>query len=225
MTDYDVRAQIALNDCDREPIHIPQAIQGHGLLLVLNQDALTLEQGAGAIEDLTGQTRWIGLPIADLLGEVVGRRLRDMAAVREAGFAGRWRATNRLEYDVVVHYAPSGDAAGTDDAPARMVVEVEQSSQQARLGVELITRLDAAGAALERSATVQGVCDRAADAFRRLTGFERVMIYRFLDDEAGQVVAESRAGEAASFLNHHFPATDIPRQARALYLRNPVRVI
>ena len=89
MTDYDVRAQVALNDCDREPIHIPQAIQGHGLLLVLNPDALTLEQGAGAIEDLTGQTRWIGLPIADLLGEVVGRRLHDMAAIREAGFAGR----------------------------------------------------------------------------------------------------------------------------------------
>jgi hypothetical protein len=64
LTDYDFRAQVALNDCDREPIHIPQAIQGHGLLLVLNPDALTLEQGAGAIEDLTGQTRWIGLPIA-----------------------------------------------------------------------------------------------------------------------------------------------------------------
>ncbi|KAK0344223.1 hypothetical protein LTR94_015240 [Friedmanniomyces endolithicus] len=226
MTDYDVRAQVALNDCDREPIHIPQAIQGHGLLLVLNPDALTLEQGAGAIEDLTGQTRWIGLPIADLLGEVVGRRLRDMAAIREAGFAGRWRAANRLEYDVVVYYAPAAKAAGTEAASAlRMVVEVEQSSQQARLGVELITRLDTAGAALERSATVQGVCERAADAFRSLTGFERVMIYRFLDDEAGQVVAESRAGEATSFLNHHFPATDIPRQARALYLRNPVRVI
>ena len=172
MTDYDVRAQIALNDCDREPIHIPQAIQGHGLLLVLNLDALTLEQGAGAIEDLTGQTRWIGLPIADLLGDVVGRRLRDMAAIREAGFAGRWRATNRLEYDVVVYYAPAAKAAGTEAASAlRMVVEVEQSSQQARLGVELITRLDTAGAALERSATVQGVCERAADstAFRDLS--------------------------------------------------------
>ena len=51
------------------------------------------------------------------------------------------------------------------------------------------------------------------------------MIYRFQDDEAGQVVAESRAEGTGSFLNHHFPATDIPRQARALYLRNPVRVI
>ncbi|WP_292069560.1 histidine kinase dimerization/phosphoacceptor domain -containing protein, partial [Brevundimonas sp. UBA7534] len=84
---------------------------------------------------------------------------------------------------------------------------------------------DAAGADMERAATLQGVCEQAAEAFRKLTGFDRIMIYRFLDDEAGQVLAEARDSSAASFLNHHFPATDIPRQARALYLRNPVRVI
>jgi chemotaxis family two-component system sensor kinase Cph1 len=218
MTDLASPPDVDLTDCDREPIHIPQAIQPHGFLLVLNPEALTIEQGAGLIEDLTGKTAWVAQPIAALLGDVVGRRLFDMAKTRETGFAGRWRAANRLEYDVVVQYA-QGQLAD------RMVVEVEQSSQQARLGVELIARLDAAAGALERAATVQTVCERAAEAFRALTGFERVMIYRFGDDEAGQVVAESRLIDTGSFLNHHFPATDIPRQARALYLRNPVRVI
>ena len=107
----------------------------------------------------------------------------------------------------------------------RTVVEVEQSSQAARLGIELVGRLDTAGAALERAASVQAVCEVAAEAFRKLTGFDRIMIYRFLDDDAGHVVAEAREETSSSFLNHHFPATDIPRQARALYVRNPVRVI
>lgn len=222
MTLATVDETVDLTDCDREPIHAPQAIQPHGFLLVLDASTLITEQGAGRIEDLTGRAAWLDLPVGDLLGDNLGRRLAEMARSAEAGFAGRWRAANRLEYDVVVHHVR---AAAPDHELDKMIVEVEQSSQQARLGVELIARIDAAGAALERAASVQTLCERAAEAFRSLTGFERVMVYRFLDDEAGQVVAESRASGADSFLNHHFPATDIPRQARALYLRTPVRVI
>jgi light-regulated signal transduction histidine kinase (bacteriophytochrome) len=221
MTDSALRDDIDLTDCDREPIHIPQAVQPHGFLLVLDGDSLTILQGAGAIEDLTGRAAWLNRPVAELLGDSVVRRLGQMAQSEARGFACRWRAANRLEYDVVVHYAP---ALMAGQAP-RLIVEVEQSSQQTRLGVELIARLDAAGAGMERAGTTQEVCDHAAEAFRQLTGFDRIMIYRFLDDEAGRVVAEARAHGASSFLNHHFPATDIPRQARALYLRNPVRVI
>ena len=51
------------------------------------------------------------------------------------------------------------------------------------------------------------------------------MVYRFLDDNAGVVLAEDRDPALGSFLNHHFPAADIPKQARALYVRNRVRVI
>ena len=211
-----------LTQCDREPIHVPGSIQPHGFLLVLDLRSLTVRQGAGPIEQLTGRDAWIGASVGDILGDALDRRIRSMAALQEAGFACRWRAANRLEYDVVVHRTP-GDRSGPPGD--LMIIEVEQSSQQARLGVELVAGLDTAGAALERAASVQGLCDRAAEAFRRLTGFDRVMIYRFQDDEAGHVVAESRAEGAGSFLNHHFPATDIPRQARALYLRNPVRVI
>ena len=222
MTDSALLSDPSLTGCDREPIHIPQAIQPHGFLLVLSPDSLTIEQGAGAIETLSGQTNWIKQPVSVLLGADIERRLQDMAALEDAGFAGRWRAANQLDYDVVVHFV-----AGPPEAPQRrrMVVDVEQGAQQARLGVDMIARLDAVGAALERAITIQAACERAAEAFRKLTGYDRIMIYRFLDDEAGQVVAESRAEGSDSFLNHHFPASDIPRQARALYLRNPVRVI
>jgi len=51
------------------------------------------------------------------------------------------------------------------------------------------------------------------------------MVYQFLEDGAGRVLSEDRRGDLHSFVNHHFPASDIPRQARALYLRNLTRVI
>ncbi|KQY96478.1 histidine kinase dimerization/phosphoacceptor domain -containing protein [Brevundimonas sp. Root1423] len=205
---------ISTTDCDREPIHIPEAIQPHGLLFVVDRGDQTVLREAGLMSAITGRDSWIGQPISTVLGEAVARRMRTVSGAEGDGFAGRWRAANRLEYDIIVRES-SGD----------LIVEVEQSSQGAQLGVELITRLDAAGVSLERAATVRAVCEKAAEAFRTLTGFDRVMIYRFLEDDAGQVVAESKDPDLQSFQNHHFPATDIPRQARALYVRNHVRVI
>lgn len=215
MTDAtDAAERVDLTDCDREPIHVPEAIQPHGLLLVIDRRDMTILREAGRLEAVTGRASWIDQNIEGVVGEAVASRLKAIASVGEDGFTGRWRGVNGLDYDVIVR--PSDTC---------LVVEVEQSSQAAQLGVELITRLDAAGSALERATTVRAVCERAAEAFRTLTGFDRIMIYRFLEDEAGQVVAEARSSEVDSFQNHHFPATDIPRQARALYLRNPVRVI
>lgn len=60
---------------------------------------------------------------------------------------------------------------------------------------------------------------------RRLTGFDRVMVYRFLADGTGEVIAESLAEGVQSYLGLRYPESDIPAQARALYLRNRVRVI
>ena len=215
MTDQlDLQALAAVNDCDREPIHVPEAIQPHGLLFVVERSDLTVEREAGRLAAVTGRDSWLGRSLPDLLGEPLAKRLRAAGRGEAEAFAGRWRGANGLDYDVIARPNPVG-----------LIVEVEQSSHGAQLGVELISRLDAAAAVLERAATVRAVCERAADAFRQLTGFDRIMIYRFLEDAAGQVVAESRSSEVDSFDNHHFPATDIPKQARALYLRNPVRVI
>ncbi len=203
-----------LAGCDREPIHIPEAIQPHGVLLVLDRAALTVLREAGRLGPVTGRDSWLEQPVDGMLGPDIAQQVRSLADAGGEGFAGRWRGANRLEYDVIVR---GGGAA--------LIVEIEQSSQAAHLGVELISRLDAAGASLEKASTVRSVCEAAAEAFRGLTGYDRIMIYRFMDDAAGQVVAEARSPGVESFQNHHFPATDIPRQARALYLRNPVRVI
>jgi light-regulated signal transduction histidine kinase (bacteriophytochrome) len=78
---------------------------------------------------------------------------------------------------------------------------------------------------------VQGVRDPrtlsriAARELRALTGFDRVMVYRFAHDDSGEVIAESTHAGVDSFLGLHYPASDIPRQARILYERNWLRII
>ncbi len=65
----------------------------------------------------------------------------------------------------------------------------------------------------------------AADAIRDLTGFDRVMVYQFHHDDSGEVMAESLNEGADSFMGLRFPASDIPKQARELYLRSVLRII
>lgn len=102
---------------------------------------------------------------------------------------------------------------------------MDASEAEPTLSAPFLFGLDAAVSVFERTATIDGLCRQAARTFRELTGYGRVMIYQFIDSDAGVVVGESLDDESSSFMNHHFPASDIPKQARALYIRNKIRVI
>lgn len=200
-----------LTDCDREPIHIPGSIQPHGLMLVVEQPDLSVVYGAGDIEGRLGRTDWRGAPLAELIGPELARAAT-VAAEVGSSYAGVLRlGEDRLD----VSANRSGDF---------IVVEIEPAEAK-ETSATLLAQLSAAGIRFERAMNLEALCQRGAAAFRELTGFDRVMIYRFLDDGAGQVVAEDKVADLPSFLLHHFPGSDVPRQARALYVRNLVRAI
>jgi chemotaxis family two-component system sensor kinase Cph1 len=73
--------------------------------------------------------------------------------------------------------------------------------------------------------TITTLLREAVSTVRHLTGFDRVMAYRFHPDDSGEVVAEECLPTLEPFLHRRFPASDIPPQARALYVRNPLRLI
>jgi light-regulated signal transduction histidine kinase (bacteriophytochrome) len=106
-----------------------------------------------------------------------------------------------------------------------VILELERSPAARLSAAHLLGDLQAIGAALEAAPDVARTCQAASRELRRLTGFDRVMVYRFLEDGSGCVLAEDKATELPPLLNHHYPASDIPRQARELYLRNLIRVI
>lgn len=205
----DSNAQVDLTACDREPIHLPGAVQPHGLLLIAEPQTLSIVAGAGDIEGRLAPD-WLGRSLSEVLGIDVAAVLA-RAAVGPGG--------------TVIGGVVAGHDVAFHRSGAYLLAELEPVDPHARSATETLGWLDATASGFERTGTLKALCERAAVAFRALTGFDRVMVYRFLDDEAGYVVAEDRDEALDTFLNHHFPASDIPRQARALYVRNRTRVI
>ncbi|MEG8057548.1 histidine kinase dimerization/phosphoacceptor domain -containing protein [Sphingomonas sp. 22L2VL55-3] len=202
-----------LNACDREPIHIPGAIQPHGLLLVADAASLTVVAGAGDLETrLTPD--WLGSDLSALLAQDIDATLTANDTVAGVALAGLPVAGLTERFDVTLHRTAD-----------HVLVELEPVEAEPVTAAGMLGRLNAMAMTFERASNLQALCERAATAFRQLTGFDRVMVYRFLDDEAGRVMAEDKATGLGTFLNHHFPASDIPKQARALYVRNRTRTI
>jgi light-regulated signal transduction histidine kinase (bacteriophytochrome) len=205
-----LNVQPDISVCDREAIHLSGAIQPYGVMLVADGDG-RVRRVAGDVEGLLGLSSWQDVSVAKLIGHDLGGLTRSGAG---AGmFVGRLRAAGG-EFDVSAHL--SGEWT---------IVELEPASTEPKTPAALLGELDRSATLFERAPNLQTLCDVAAAEFRKLTGYDRVMVYHFLDDGAGAVLAEDRRPDMHSFLHHHFPASDIPRQARALYLRNLVRVI
>ncbi|ODT14075.1 MAG: hypothetical protein ABS35_35940 [Kaistia sp. SCN 65-12] len=200
-----------LTGCDAEPIHVPGSIQPHGAMLIADLASLTVVGHANA-----------GAFIA---GEIIGRPLRSLLASEGDLFPATAPAEGlHVIGDVVVDGVPL-DAVSFRSG-AHLVVELTRKEGGGpTLDATFLAQLQQLGGAFERAASLPELCHEAAAAFQRLTGYGRVMVYRFVEDDAGVVLGESLADGSASFLNHHFPASDIPRQARALYVRHRVRVI
>jgi light-regulated signal transduction histidine kinase (bacteriophytochrome) len=202
-----------LTVCDREPIHSPGAIQPHGLLLVANGTSLQVVAGAGDLEErLAGD--WLGSDLSALLSQDVRAILPGTDAVLGGVIVGMPVTGLAERFEVTLHRTAN-----------HVIAELEPIVAEPVSAANMLGRLNAMAMTFERASNLQALCERAATAFRQLTGFDRVMVYRFLDDEAGRVMAEDRAPELGTFLHHHFPASDIPKQARALYVRNRTRTI
>ncbi|MBE7211191.1 MAG: GAF domain-containing protein [Gluconacetobacter diazotrophicus] len=208
--------EAALTACDVEPIHVPGSIQPHGVMLVADRDGGRVRHVAGPVESLLGVEDWRNAGLDAILG--AGLAATAVEAARgprsQPGLAGQLRAADGRLLDAVAHRSGSW-----------LVVELEPASEALSSPAMLLARMDAAEQLFADAPSVAALCDRAAILFREFTGFDRVMVYRFGEDDAGRVLAESKAPELHGFLNHHFPASDIPRQARALYVRNRVRAI
>ncbi len=230
---------LAADLCAAEPIHTPSSIQPHGVILVVEIVSGLVRHAAGEAQHRLGAA-WQDQPLASLLGSAVAARILALADLKggepsasfvtgkppvHGGYMGRFMPAGCAE--PARHLDVSAHLCG-----GWIIVELEAADHEAVPASFLLNSLEAACSGFERAGSLATLCNAAAAAFGSLTGFERVMIYQFGEDAAGQVLAESilpqsdaSAEQLPSFLHHHFPASDIPSQARALYLRNPIRVI
>ncbi|PJI94457.1 SpoIIE family protein phosphatase [Luteimicrobium subarcticum] len=221
---------VDLDNCAREPIHVPGLIQPRGVLLVVLEETGEVLQVSANAGDVLGVDvpAALGARLSGVLGSDGERVLR--SATRTADLAAhnpylvRLPATaDRAELllDAVVHRPP----LEPDDTPV-LVIELEAAAAARPLAFPNTYRgVRQALGALEQAATLGDLFAAAAHHVRLLTGFDRVMVYRFDADYNGEVVAESKRDDLNPFLGLHYPATDIPAQARALYEKNWIRLI
>ncbi|TDN48414.1 EAL domain-containing protein [Azoarcus indigens] len=232
-------AAIAINeagmaDCSREPIHIPGGIQPHGFLLSVDEAGRVVQ----ASENLAALA---GAPVEALLGEPLERVL----GAEAAGLAVR--ALRGLEADgAPVHAGTIADprdtaggpgaasSSGTAHAPLALlvhryegaaIVELEPARATADVFASLYPLVRAFIHSLQGAETVECLARLAAGEVHRVAGFGRTLVYRFDEDGAGHVLAEEIEAGYHSYIDQHFPGSDIPAQARALYVRNRIRLI
>lgn len=212
--------EVDLTTCDREPIHVPGAIQPHGVLL-------GVEEVDGAYRVSTASANLAGL-VGVAPKDALGRELRhvvgdDVAAAVTApsvlsGYRGTPLTLQLTEapgapwVDAAVH--ASGEVVIVEFEP--LVATPDEFSYRSARGP--LARLVAAD-------TVSSLADALAREVRDATGFDRVMVYRFDEEWNGEVIAEERRDDLNPFLGLHYPHTDIPAQARRLYTVNWIRLI
>lgn len=119
---------------------------------------------------------------------------------------------HRIDVGIVIDLEP----ARTED-PALSIAGAVQSQ---KLAVRAISHLQSLP-----GGDIKLLCDTVVESVRELTGYDRVMVYKFHEDEHGEVVAESKRPDLEPYIGLHYPATDIPQASRFLFKQNRVRMI
>jgi light-regulated signal transduction histidine kinase (bacteriophytochrome) len=209
--------KVDLTNCDREPIHILGAIQPFGFLLAMSADWLVARASANIADFIrVDPAAVIGRPLIEVFTPDAVHAIRNRLAMLR-GDDGVERLLDRdllgdgRKFDLALHFSHG-----------QVVIEAEPAQEDAG---------DAAGSVrgmmnrLEQAEGLETFFREGARQVRALTGFDRVMVYRFDQDGAGEVVGEAVRPGIGSFLGLHYPASDIPAQARVLYVRNLFRII
>jgi light-regulated signal transduction histidine kinase (bacteriophytochrome)/CheY-like chemotaxis protein len=209
--------KVDLTNCDREPIHILGAIQPFGFLLAMSGDWLVARASANTAAFIGREpAAVIGRPLIEVFTPDAVHAIRNrLAMLRGDDSVERLLDRDLLgdgrKFDLALHFSHG-----------QVVIEAEPAQDDAG---------DSAGSVrgmmnrLEQAEGLETFFREGARQVRALTGFDRVMVYRFDQSGSGEVVGEAVRPGIGSFLGLHYPASDIPAQARLLYVRNLFRII
>ena len=229
--------EVNLGNCDEEPLRHIQLTQPHACVLGVETATLRVTHASDNAEAFLGRpaAEVLGSPLIDLLeGDVI-------ATIHQGVERGDFEAINPIRT-----YRPADGASAADgdrhddddggakvamqavchlvDDGARLLVELEHAGRDYH-SAAVQRQLGRAVEAVQRLTDYDRMFDDAARIVRSITGYDRVMVYRFDADLNGQVIGEARRDDLEAFRNLRYPASDIPRTAREAYRRNRVRMI
>lgn len=208
-----------LADCASEQLHLSGRIQCHGALVAADLQDRRITYASANTLDLIGAQpdQLFDSPVESIFAPEEQQRLGE--AIEQTGYRPsspdlygvRLAAASVGKVDVILHRVGG-----------QIVIETEKAhgDEEANLVPVLY-----ASRTIGEATSVSDIEAAVASALRALTGFDRAMVYRFHDDEHGEIVAEDRLPGLVRYLGHHFPASDIPPQARQIYSRKASRYI
>ena len=228
VSDSPAFGQANLTNCERELIHFAGSVQPHGLLLTLTVPELHVQQASANTVRLLGVDvhQVVGMPLA-ALGGTGAAAVALLLATRDLAQPAPLQCTlatagSVRSFEGSVHRHPGGG----------LIVELEPLAADALMVASaqvphevLMRSVSAAVKRFSAASTIGTLADAVVQCVHDLTGYDRVMVYKFDPDGHGKIIAEARDPRLDSLLGHHYPASDIPQRARELYLRTRVRVL
>lgn len=200
-----------LSNCEREQIHLAGSIQPHGALLVVREPELTIVQMSRNAPDLLGVKVQTNKPLSSL-GEGFITRIKPLLQQPLRTIPASFRCTlGDKAFDGQMHRSSDGG----------LIIELEPAG----VPLSLAGKLEAALRSIVAAPSISSLCEEAAAFFKGISGYDRVMVYRFDDKGHGEVFSERRRADLEPYLGNRYPATDIPQIARRLYERNRVRML
>lgn len=209
-----------LTNCDKEQIQYLGGIQPHGCLFIFSEDDSSIVASSENVEDFfpLDKQDLLGTNLSSVIGDEAFKLIKELLHRPKWGTPGQYFTFSDREEFFEAYLFKVGSYVGLEcekGSPTTSLLE-NNYSQAFR---EFVGKAKDIKSVVELSQNV-------AETIRRVTSMDRVMIYRFSRPEwHGEVLAEDKVLSAQSYLNHRFPATDIPKPARDLYLRNQLRMI
>lgn len=209
----------AMEECAAEPVHIPGRVQPFGCVISADAKSGTIQYASKNCADIIGfdVPDLLNASLRDVFGPDLVHALRNVAA--QPDFDSASVALGAFEINglnVESHAFSSGD---------QHVLEFEAESAVALASDQALDVLSMLIDTVHKCGTQDELFAATADVMRHLSGYDRVMIYKFDADFNGEVVAEVKRASMEPFLGLRFPSYDIPAQARALMAKLPLRFI
>ncbi len=208
--------EATLSNCDLEKLHLSGAIQSAGYLLAVDPRTNIFVAASENVSEILGEDTLIGKSVEEILPEISASisdfASRDVEEHYMAGTIEHWRVRG---FDCIAH----------KHAGLYFLEFLESSNIPPEATRHALWLLKTANRQIQAAKSFQDACEIAVNRTREITGYERVKIYRFLEDWSGQVIAESREEDMPAYIGLCFPDTDIPKQARELYQILPYRIV
>ncbi|MDZ8052858.1 MAG: ATP-binding protein [Aulosira sp. ZfuVER01] len=215
---------INVSSLKEAPIHISSRIQAHGVLLVLEEPELKILQVSNNTWNVFGISpeNVLQKKLEDLLDPFQIERIKagiisgNLDYINPVKVWVRRKGDDYVVFDAIFHRNPEGI----------LILELEPAISQENIPFLSFYHLARASInQLEKTTNLRDFCQIIVQEVRKVTGFDRVMLYKFDEDGHGSVIAEEKLESMEPYLGLHYPESDIPKPARKLFASNFIRLI